>query len=257
MKKSLLFIVSILLLPAIFLFVGCSKENLNNIELNKTELSLFVGETEQLELKFSPENVENKSVTWTTTNNAVANVDEKGEITAIGNGYCVIIVTSYNGKTAYCNVRVNAKPVMAEDIQVDKEMIDLLVGDNCVINATVLPENTTDKSLIWTSSNNEVITIDNGFVKAVGIGNTEIIITTSNNIEKHIQVHVKVVLASSVSLDKKEAVLKKGELIHLEASVIPENATDKTLNWKSENNQIAWVDNWGNVEACGLGKQKS
>ncbi|MEI3325418.1 MAG: Ig-like domain-containing protein [Thomasclavelia sp.] len=77
------------------------------ITLNKTSLNLYVNSSENLIATITPENVTNKTLTWTTSNSNIAKVDSNGKITGISAGTAVITVTTSNGKTASCTVVVN------------------------------------------------------------------------------------------------------------------------------------------------------
>ncbi len=79
------------------------------VTLNKTELSLTVGSSEQLTATVAPAEADNKSVTWTSSNPAVATVDASGNVTAVGTGTATITVTTADGgKTATCTVTVRS-----------------------------------------------------------------------------------------------------------------------------------------------------
>ncbi len=79
------------------------------VTLNKTELSLTVGGSEQLTALVAPAEADNKSVTWTSSNTAVATVDAGGNVTAVGAGTATITVTTADGgKTAVCTVNVRS-----------------------------------------------------------------------------------------------------------------------------------------------------
>ncbi len=138
-----------------------------------------IGETLQLTATVSPEEAIDKSVTWVSSNPSVATVDDKGFVTAVGNGEATITVTSADdGRyTAKCVITVE---VSASDISIDKTEASMAsVGETLQLTATVYPEETIDKSVIWTSSNTEVATVDeNGIVTAVGYGEATIAATT-------------------------------------------------------------------------------
>jgi uncharacterized protein YjdB len=78
----------------------------DSVELNKSELALLEGTSFQLSATLAPAYVVNKNLTWSTTNNNVATVDQTGKVTAVAKGYAAIIVTTANGKTDAVNVTV-------------------------------------------------------------------------------------------------------------------------------------------------------
>ena len=78
------------------------------VKLSSSKLTLEIGESETLTATVLPENATDKSVSWTSDDEEIATVDSNGKVTAIAEGETVITVTSKNGKTATCDVTVNA-----------------------------------------------------------------------------------------------------------------------------------------------------
>ena len=160
--------------------------NVTDVVLNKTEVVLKVGENVQLNSTVNPENATNKNVVWTSNNEAVAKVDENGKVTAISVGEANITVTTVDGnKTASCKVVVTAQeveePTVVEvtGVELDKTEATVKEGDTLQLNATVKPENATNKKVTWASSNNDVATVDsNGKVVAVKAGEAVITVKT-------------------------------------------------------------------------------
>lgn len=142
------------------------------IKLNKTELTLNIGESATILANVSPSNVSNPYVTWSSTNSSVATVDD-GIVTSIGAGECDIIATTHNGISASCKVIVN--PIVINSITLNPEIIEGKIGDEIQLNAFILPENATDKTLAWYSADEVVATVDdNGLVKIINDGTTTI-----------------------------------------------------------------------------------
>ena len=164
---------------------SCGSENPNvvhvaGVTLDKTSMTLAVGDTETLSANVFPETATDKSVTWSSNNESVAIVNENGTITAIGVGNATITVTTNDGGlTATCVVTVNS--VHITSITLNKISTTLAVGDTETLIATISPENATDKSVTW-SSNNESVAIvnENGTITAIGVGNATITVTTND-----------------------------------------------------------------------------
>ena len=123
-----------------------------------------------------PENAKDKTVTWTSSDEAVASVTD-GVITAHEAGTATITAATSNGKTASCEITVYAE---AGSVMLDKEMAELTEGETVTITATVLPENATNKAVAWSSSDENVATVKDGVVTAVKAGNATITVTTVN-----------------------------------------------------------------------------
>lgn len=128
-----------------------------SIELNKTSFELGVGETETLVATIKPENATDKTVTWTSSDSSIASVDNTGKVTAIKEGTATITAKA-GEKTAECQVTV-CIPVTS--IELDKTELSLEQGKTATLTATVKPDNATDKTVTWTSSNSEIATVDN------------------------------------------------------------------------------------------------
>ena len=153
-----------------------------SVSLNKTELSLNVGESETLMATVLPENADTKAVTWSSGNTAVATVDASGKVTAVAAGSAVITVTTTDGgKTATCTVTVANPAVPVQSVSLNETELSLNVGESATLTATVLPSNATDKGVSWSSSNTGVATVDNnGKVTAVAAGSSVITVTTTD-----------------------------------------------------------------------------
>ena len=152
------------------------------VSLNKTSLTLEVGESYTLVVTVSPSNATDKSITWSSTNSSVASVSG-GKVTAKSEGTTTITAEAHNGKTATCTVTVNEpvpEVVEVTSVSLNKTSLTLEIGESETLTATVLPSNATDKSVTWTSSAQSVATVANGTVTAVGSGTATITATTSN-----------------------------------------------------------------------------
>ena len=146
-----------------------------------SEVNVVLTEEELFELVATvyPTNAINKGVVWDTMNPNVATVDENGTVCAIGTGTTQIVVTTLDGAhTAIANITVNPKPVSVEGIYTDVGALELEPGDEATITVTVLPSNATNKNVIWSSSNESVVTVENGVVTAVSDGTATITVTT-------------------------------------------------------------------------------
>ena len=173
----------------------------NTIVLNTAEAEITIGEKIQLETTIIPNDATNKSVTWSTTNEAVAIVDNNGMVSGVGVGTCQIKVTANDGsgRTSSCTVKVN--PIEICNITLNKKMSELIVGENLQLETSVLPNNATDKRVTWKSSNNSIATVDdNGLVTAVAYGQCNIIVSTvdGSNLKDTCQI---IVLDNYLSID--------------------------------------------------------
>ena len=220
------------------------------VSLNKTILTLTLGGTETLIATIQPADTFDKTVTWTSSDEAVATIDSEGLVTAIAIGTTTITATC--GKvSATCDVTVN--PIPAESVTLNKTSVELKVGNSEIIVATVLPEETTFKTVTWTSSDENVATVDeNGCVMGVCVG-TATITATCGSVSATCEVTVSPIPAESVKLSVESIELKEGESVKILATVYPEETTFKTIEWSSSNAAVATVDNDGKVMAVSEG----
>lgn len=172
MKKTLyIFIAAIL-----SLFTACSEEKsplmLSDLQINPADISIVKGESCRLTLTFTPENITDKSVIWTSSNDAVATVSPEGEVVAVECGDVVISAVS-SGIMAVCNVKVVNTP--AESITLDRTEAVLYPQNTLKLSVTSKPSDADLSELEWTSSDESVATVDqNGNVMAVAPGTAEI-----------------------------------------------------------------------------------
>ena len=225
-----------------------------SVSLNKSEMTLTEGESETLAATVTPENAENKSIIWSSNNEAVATVDANGTVIAKRAGTAVITATSTNGKSAGCTVTVEKKQIPVTEVRLSESTVGIVEGSTYKLTATVLPENTTDsKNVSWSSNNEAVATVDaNGNVTAKRAG-TAVITATSTNGKSAgctVTVEKKQIPVTEVRLSESTVGIVEGSTYKLTATVLPENTTDsKNVSWSSNNEAVATVDANGNVTA--------
>lgn len=161
-----------LFLAGALALASCDKDDdpiaVGSISLDKTTLTLTVGQTSTLTATVLPENAHDKTVAWQSSNAAVATVSDAGLVTAISAGTATITATG-GGKSATCTVTV--EPVAVGSITLDKTTLTLNRGGSETLAATVLPDDAGDKSVAWSSDKPDVATVDdNGKVSAVNSG---------------------------------------------------------------------------------------
>lgn len=166
----------------------------------------------------------------------------------------------YRKKAPWSNATILEEKVPVTGITLDQENISFSnIGASVLLTATVLPTDADNQKVIWKSSDTNVATVKDGKVTCTGYG-TAIITATSEEGEYVATCNVtatkRVVLPSSITLDRKEATIKVGEATTLKANVLPADADDKTIVWSSENSDIASVTNDGVVTGHKAGTTK-
>ena len=229
--------------------------DVEKVSLNKSATTLTEGESETLTATITPSNATgDKTVKWSSSNEAVATVDSNGKVTAKKAGTAVITATSSNGKTAGCTVTVKQKEIAITGISLNKSTTSLTEGESETLTATITPSNATgDKTVKWSSSNEAVAAVDsNGKVTAKKAGTAVITATSSNRKTASCTVTVKQkeIAITGISLNKSTTSITEGESETLTATITPSNATgDKTVKWSSSNAEVAAVDSNGKVTA--------
>ena len=223
-----------------------------DVKLDKTEAELIVGEELTLTATVTPENAVDKSVIWETSDASVATV-ENGKVTAVAAGSTTITAKA-GDKSAACVVTVAEPVVEVAGVELNQTSAELTVGGELALTATVKPDNATDKSVTWSTSNEKVATVVDGKVTAVAAGTATITVTAGGKREQCVvSVVAKTVEVSGVKLDKDTAELEVGEELTLSAVVAPEDATDQTVTWSSSDESVATVAD-GKVTAVGAGE---
>lgn len=236
-----------------------NKVEATGIAINPENLALKVGESNQLSVVFTPENTTDKSVTWASSDEAVATVDENGKVTAVAVSKAVITATTANGLKAECAITVVETP--ASGIVIDLEAmgitgdnLEMRVGEVKAISAKVEPETATDKSLTFESADPAIASVDaEGNIKAHALGKTTITIKAASGVSATITVVVVETPAESITLNRNFAEINVSENVQLEATVLPETTSNKTVTWTSDNEAIATVDATGKVTGVGAG----
>ncbi len=163
---------------------------LPHILLDKAEMDLTVGETSALTAQLGTMQMADKTITWASSDPEVATVDEEGNVTAVGAGTATITATSNgNGLSASCEVTVTQE---VTSISLNKDETEIIEGETETLEATVLPEDASFKTVTWSSADPEIATVDEeGVVTAIEAGATTITATASNGMTATCSVTVK------------------------------------------------------------------
>ena len=153
---------------------------LEGLSVNPATLEIVEGETKQLEVKFNPENYDDKSVNWASDNTSVATVDKNGLVKAVKPGECKIYVESAKDKTkqTFCEVTVTPDPTL-KGISFPYTSLTMKKGETKQIQVVFDPEYANNKNVTWESSDPAVASVDNaGTVTAVWNGEADITATS-------------------------------------------------------------------------------
>lgn len=225
------------------------------VTLNHDSLTLGAGgQSIKLIPDIYPANSENKNVTWTSSNPEVASIDENGLITPLTVGETTITITTEDGGfTDTCNVNV-ITIVPETGVTLDKENLIMAINSYRILNATIHPDDATNKMLTWESSETNIATVsETGEITAISEGTVTITVTTEEGYTDTCNVQV-VVPVIGISLEENLIAIGLNDgNVQLNANVLPNNATIKDIKWQSSNTNILTVDENGIVSPVSKG----
>ena len=200
-----------------------------------------------------------QDVTWTSSNEAVATVDENGTVTAVAPGTAVITVLSDDAFSASYPKRAAVNITVKQAVSaIELDQTDILMNKNAylTLKSTVLPETATTKTLTWESSDPSIVRVQNGALTALACG--DVVITATATDGSGVSAQAKVTVIQMVTLVQIPSVvgtqnLAIGDRMKLEASIQPADATDKTIEWSSSDESVITVSENGTVKAVGVG----
>lgn len=230
--------------------------SIQKITLSQNEMKLNAGESAQITATISPDNATYPDITWTSSDETVATVDQNGNIKALKRGECIITATADVGSvSASCHLTVYS-PVTG--VVIDTHKLELYVGDRTTLTAKVLPEDANNDRITWTSNKTSVAKIVSatGVLTAVAAGEAEITVKTTEG--GFTDVCTVTVIqgtedVTGVELDKDALRLRVGGTYELYAKVSPVNAANKKVSWSTSSSTIASVDSNGKVTAKDAG----
>lgn len=233
------------------------KQSVTSIVLDNTYLSLVEGEDRLITATVEPDNAVNRSLKWTSSNETVAKVDDKGRVKALSKGYATITAAALDGSGKYATCRINVIRLVSS-LELDKSYLLLGTDNTTTITAMILPVDASNTDLIWTSSNHRVARISNygSYVKVTGesIGQATITAYTNDSSGKEASCLVEVVQSvTRITLDMTSLDFLPGDTWALTASVEPPEAYNKELEWSIDNTSVASVEG-GLVRALAKGK---
>jgi uncharacterized protein YjdB len=216
------------------------------LTLDAATKSIQVGKSERITYTVIPTNATNNAVTWLSTNTTVATVSSTGYVTGVAVGQAVIIARTADGNILqYCNVNVTTKPT---GISLDKSELTMNKDEYTFLYATLTPANTSENTIIWSTTDEAVVSVTQaGKVTAKGAGTALIIAKDSSGNSVYCKVTV-VEAVKDIKLNFSKKTLKKGNTFKLKATFTPTTATNKKVTWISSNKSVASVASDGTVK---------
>ena len=222
------------------------------ISLSQTSVTLEEGASVSLTATVSPSNATDKNVIWSSSYPGVATVSG-GVVTAVSAGTANITATA-GGKSAKCEVTVERKVVNVTGVSLNKTEISLYIGESFQLEATVSPDNATDKAVTWSTSDSGVATVSGGAVKAVAKGTATITATAGGKSATCSVTCKERPKVQSISFEKDSYAIPVGTSAQLKITYSPADAVAPVCTWAVSDPTLARVDNSGTVTALAPGE---
>lgn len=222
----------------------------SGVTLDKTSGTLNEGETVTLTATVEPADATDKTVTWASSNNAVATV-ENGVVKAVAPGTAVITATAGNQSASY-SLEVKAP---LKGIALNHTEMTVIKGQSAPLTVSYNPTYTTDaKDVTWTSSNEDVATVENGVVRGVSKG-TATITAKVGGFTAECTVTINEIPLKEIAIDTTDFEMEVESTKQLGVVYNPNDTTDdKKVVWSSDNEDVVTVDENGVVTAVAVGE---
>ncbi len=228
-------------------------EAVTGLELTPEKVVIDVGEKVTLTPSFFPETASNTNVYWTSSDEDIVSVDKDGEITGKQGGMAVIqCQTDDGGYNAVCIVTVIEE---VTEIKITPEQYKLGLGKTYQLKAEITNSTATNKDIEWFSSDDSVVEVDkNGKIRGMSLGYATITARALDGSDAEATCEVRVVTeVTGMTMNVTSITLIQGETYALKADIRPATATYNTPSWKSDDDNIALVDDDGIVTAISPG----
>ncbi len=240
------------------------------LSIDESILGIMVGNLEALTATIAPEDASNKSITWSSADEAIATVDEFGIVTGVSIGSTTITATSVDGSFTD-NTTTNVAAFSATSvtgISIDEgNSTNVTYYITTPLHANILPIDATEQNVVWSSSNPDNVEVDPNTGKVVGkiINSSATITATLTDPNNGNTIHTTSILVtvdapanfiavSGIEVSPVNRTLTAaGEEFQVSANVLPSNATVKTYTWSSNDTNVATVSESGLVTAIANG----
>ena len=195
-----------------------------------------------------PLDAECRSVRWYSNNTSVATVNATtGYIYAVKAGSAKIYAeaTDGSGEKDYITVNVTSGPIYVDSVTLSRTSISMEEGDSYTLNANVFPSNADNRTIAWSSSNENIAEVSNGTITAKTAGTAYIYARATDGSEKYAQCQVTVteeVLVTSVSVSPARKTMTVGDTAYLHEIVCPPDADNKEVVWSSSDLSVVTVN---------------
>ena len=208
-----------------------------SISLSKSKITVYVGDTYNLQATITPPNASIKNLVWTSDDESVAKVYSDGDVVGVTPGRTVVHATSTDGNEVVANCTVIVKEIIkASSISVNSSEITMLKGKTRQLTARLYPTNT-NEHVKWVSSDTSIVTVDaNGNIITVGAGTCEVTAySSSGTVQDTCIIH-------SMAMHYTDIRIEQYDTFNLYVDGAP-----STVSWRTSNPRIATIDGNGLV----------
>ena len=226
------------------------------ISLNATQKELIVGDAFLLTATAMPENATNRNVIWKLVSGDAISLSNTGVIQAKKVGEALVRAEAADGSGVSAECRVVVKPRLVQAISLNATQKELIIGNAFSLTATAMPENATNRNVIWKLVSGDAISLSNtGVIQAKKVGEALVRAEAvdGSGITAGCKVVVKPRLVQAISLKLEKDTVAVGEHFTVTADVLPKNATNSTLLWSVSDQLLLKHLGAGSFEALKTG----
>ena len=227
-----------------------------SISLNATQKELIIGDSFTLTATAMPENATNRNIVWKLVSGNAISLSNTGVIQAKKVGEALVRAEAADGSGITAECKVVVKPRLVQAIALNATQKVLVVGDSFTLTATAMPENATNRNVIWKLVSGDAISLSNtGIIQAKKVGEALVRAEAvdGSGITAECKVVVKPRLVQAISLKLEKDTVAVGEHFTVTADVLPKNATNSTLLWSVSDQLLLKHLGAGSFEALKTG----
>ena len=225
---------------------------IESLSFVKSEIELVINRGYSVEYEIKPINATNKNLRWASSDYEVAAVSKEGRITALSEGNAIITATTMDGTSITKSIEVTVSAIAVNELDLELRSKDMQFGETYRINPLVYPSNATYQGCTFVSNDESVATVDSlGNVTAVGIGETDIVVTSDRYPDVKINFHVNCfgVVAEKINYRLTDLEMKEGENYFFTPTIFPTNTSNKRIAYSNDNPEVVSVSDTGEIYA--------
>jgi uncharacterized protein YjdB len=221
-------------------------------------VNIYVLTATELVYKITPDDADNQTLTYTSSNPQIATVNNTGIVTGISSGSTEIIVETTDGSNISVTVPVNILKkdfIPCTSLKIEPSSVSIVSLDVVQLVSTITPNDADIQILTYTSQNPEIATVNNtGIVTGISPGTTIVVVETTDGSNFSVNVDVNIIVyCEKLTISPSSITIQPGLSAYLISTITPPNATNQTLTYTSSNPQIATVNSTGMVKGISVG----